>query len=504
MLLWRSSLAHAENGSTLVIADQRGDHGLLAPYTHAVNGFAYVFTSYVFDSLVGQNAQGSAVPALAAAWRLSADHLTWDLDLNRKAFWHDGKPVTTEDVLFTLDYMRRHPYVFATLDTIASAAASGSNSLRIRLGRPDAGFIRNVLMALPILPRHVYADQPSPRQFVSTLAATGSGPYRLTKYDKAQGRYLLERNDNYYQGLPQFARIVIVRMSPEAAIEGIRRGDVDVLTDLPAELVARAKGAKVSMLTATSAHVERLVFNHHGLLANRSARQALACALDRQALVDIAHPGAADVAAIGYFQPGSPWFSSGAAQPYPHDRQRAERLFRSVGWQRSAQGRWEHSGKTITLRLVAEVRFRRMLMVVAEQLETFGIGVDLRILEQASLQQTVSANEFDLLLRSTSTMGDPSALVTRVLGAAWMADRYPDSDGRMRAVIERQASVLGSEERRRLLGRFSEMYADVLPSLMLANPTFSVAHGPRLIPVFIPDGIASGIPVALPKSLLVA
>lgn len=503
MALWRPSHAHTDGG-TLVIADQRGDHGLLAPYTHAGNGLGYVFTSYVFDSLVGQDIQGTGVPALATAWRAFRDAMTWELQLDPKARWHDGKALTAEDVAFTLEYMRQHPYAFATVDAIASVRTAGRARLRIDLQRPDAGFVRNVLMTVPILPRHIYTSQASPRQFAAPQAATGSGPYRLAKYDKAQGRYMLERNTSHHLGASKYSRIAIVRMTPEAAIEGIKRGDVDVLTDLPFELVARAKSAGLQVLTSASQHVERLVFNHNGLFSKRSARQGLAHAIDRNALVDIVHSRAAKVAATGYFQPGSPWFSPPVAPSHPHDRLRADGLLRAVGWQRGARGRWQRAGQAITLRLVGEARSRKMLVVLAEQLEAFGFGIEVRILEQASLQQAISANEFDLMLRATSTIGDPSAVVSRVLGNTWTADRYPDRDGRMRALFDAQASTPRGEDRQRLLADFSALYAEELPSLMLANPFYAVAHGPRITPRFLPDGIASGIPIALPKCLLIA
>lgn len=502
MALWRQGYARSDN-ETLVIADQRGDHGLLAPYTHVTNGYGYVFTSYLFDSLVGQDVQGIGVPALARAWRASADAMTWELELDPRARWHDGTPVTAADVLFTMDYMRQHPYPFGAVDGIVSVRASGGRRLHIGLARPDAGFVRNVLMTAPMLPRHIYAGQTSPLRFSTLQAATGSGPYRLAKYDKAQGRYLLESNPGYYLGTPRYARIVIARMGPEAAIEGIRRGDVDVLTDLPFELVTRARRSGLQVLMTASRHVERLVFNHQGLFADRRARQGLAHAIDRAALADIAHRGAANVAAIGYFQPGSPWFSPSAVRSYSLDRSRADGLLRAAGWQRGPHGRWQHTGQPVNLRLVADARSRKTLIVLAEQLEAFGCGVDLRILEPASLQQAVLADAFDLMLRSTSTIGDPSSITSRVLGDAWTSDRYPDSDGTMRALLQAQASMTRDEDRRQALAKFSALYAQTLPSLMLADPLWAVVHGPRIAPRFLPDGIASGIPIALPKCLLI-
>ncbi|RWR31873.1 hypothetical protein D2T31_02570 [Sinirhodobacter populi] len=179
----------------------------------------------------------------------------------------------------------------------------------------------------------------------------------------------------------------------------------------------------------------------------------------------------------------------------------ADRLFEEEGWSRGAGALWTVDGQPVQLRLVAEGRYRRSATVLAEQLESYGFAVDLKLLEAATLQEQVQADDFDLLLRPTSTIGDPGAILSRVLGRSWTSDRFPDEGGEVRALIESQAAATNPEERLALLHRFEALYARELPSFMLVNPLWASAHNDRVLPAFLPNGVASGIPMALHKSM---
>lgn len=495
------TLRAQSQGELLVISDTRGDYGLLAPYTHATSGPGYLYTSYVFDTLLDQDPEGALAPGLAKSWQASDDHLTYDFRLDEAARWHDGASLTASDVAFTINYMRIHPHPFVSLDVIEAVEVVQDNHVRIRLRRPDSSFLTNIIVTMMVLPKHIYENQTTPAQFGEQAAATGSGPYRLASFDKAQGRYLLQRNPDYHRGTPRFEQVAIIRMTPEAAIQAMRSGHVDVMSDLPFELVLQAQAAGIRVLKVASNHPERLVFNHRGLFARKERRHALAHAIDRKRLSEIAYPDAALPATTGYFQPGSPWRSGEGVADYRFDPQRADQLFAQEGWKRKANGRWTDNSQPVELRLVTDGRYRRVATILAEQLETYGFAVDLRLLEVAALQQQVSTDAFDLMLRATSTIGDPGAIIGRVLGKSWTSDRFPDDTGEVRRLIEGQAAATDAQQRLQMLHRFDALYASELPSLMLVNALWAVGHNDRVRPAFLPDGIASGIPMALHRSM---
>ncbi|WP_199261192.1 ABC transporter substrate-binding protein [Paracoccus binzhouensis] len=490
----------AQEDRPLVVTDSRADRGMLAPYLHSRNGIAYLYTSYVFDSLVSQDRQGRPAPGLAASWTTSPDGLTADLQMDTRARWHDGKPVTARDAAFTFAYMARRPYPFVSLKNVAGAEALSDSHLRIRLKTRDAGLVSGLLMALPILPEHIYASQEAPERFTAPEAATGSGPYRLAGYDKVQGRYMLEAVPDYYAGAPRFPRLMIVAMAPDAAIRALRGGEIDVISDLPVERAALVEAQGLQVVRARSGHVTKLAFNHRGLFGARAMRQALAQALDRLAILDITAPnGAGALAETGYFQQGSPWREDRADPAWPHDPARAAELLEAQGFTRDGAGRWRRAGSPVTLRLVSDESQARVAQVVADQLDTFGFGVDLRLMERTALQALPPGGDYDLLVASVSTTGDPGDIATRVTGEAWNADRYA-GDGRIAAALEAARQAATPEERLAHLHAFQRLYAEELPSLMLVDPVMAAAHGGRIALDFMPDGARIGIPTAIDKS----
>lgn len=485
----------------LVIADSRGDYGLLAPFAHMKNGPAYLYTSYVFDTLVAQDAQGNLVPALAKSWSRSADGLSWEIELDEKAHWHDGTPVTAGDVAFTVSYMAEHPYVFASTAGLAEAEAVSATHLKLQLKQGDAGFVSGTLASLPILPQHIYGTVSDPETFTEKTAATGSGPYILDTQDKAQGRYLLHRNDAYYRGTPKFPSIAIVKMPTDAAIVALKNSEVDVITDVPLDRADIIRSAGLKVVEAPSNHPMRLTFNHAGPFGAKAARRALAHVIDRQGLVDVAYRGAAVVAEPGFFQKGSPWRAPTVLDGYPTDIAKAKSLLTGLGWSQDEAGRWSRSGQSITLRLVAAPQAKAVATALTDQLEAFGLAIELRLMEPAQLQEQIESGAYDLALFSSSTMGDPGSLMRKVFGPAFNSDRFPDH-AELRNLLIKQAVSTDATERLRILEKVQAIYAEELPSLLLVNPIWATAHNDRVTPTFLPDGVAIGIPMAMHKAVL--
>ena len=121
----------------VTIADERGDHGLPSPFTHAPDGVGYALTMLVFDSLLWRDRQGHLVPTLARQWRESEDRLAVEFELHPQARWHDGQPVTAGDVAFTFDYFRQHPNPFMDVSAVAGVDALAGGRVRVRLKRPS-------------------------------------------------------------------------------------------------------------------------------------------------------------------------------------------------------------------------------------------------------------------------------------------------------------------------------------------------------------------------------
>ncbi|WP_208990682.1 ABC transporter substrate-binding protein [Pseudovibrio sp. Tun.PSC04-5.I4] len=475
---------------------------MLAPYVHGKNGISYLYTSYVFDTLLSQAKNGQLARGLARRWTLSKDGLSCDIYMDMRASWHDGKPVTAGDAAFTFRYMREHPYVFASTENVKSAEVLSADHLRLTLKQPDAGLLTGLLLSMPVLPKHVYQSVEEPQRFAEAIAATGSGPYRLAGYNKARGRYLLEENLDYYLGKPKFHRIAIVKMSTDAALREAQAEGIDVISYLPPERLEQGKAIGLNVVKFLSHHIVRLGFDHSGLFKVKALRQALAYAIDRKSIVETVFQDTAEVAETGFFQTGSPWRSQAVHPSYTYDPQRAAGLFLGEGWTKDRDGNWYNNGEQVTLRLIASKRESNIAKVLAEQLEAFGIQMDVRVLERAALQDSSIGGKYDIALYASSTLGDSNGILRRVFGKKWSSDRY---DGKMlKALAMAQALATTTQTRKGNLDNFQALYAEELPAYAIANPYMVTAYNDKLSGLqFMPGGVAIGVPSALHKSYLV-
>ena len=111
-------------GLDIRIADGRGDWGSPNPYRHYPRGPGYIRLAWVFDTLIWKDKDGY-VPALAQKWSYEPKEMVFSFELCPKAKWHDGKPLTADDVVFTVGYFKKHPYRWVTVDYIGEVKATG-------------------------------------------------------------------------------------------------------------------------------------------------------------------------------------------------------------------------------------------------------------------------------------------------------------------------------------------------------------------------------------------
>lgn len=196
-----------------------------------------------FDPLMGWGRYGSPifhstllrrdhdqrlVPDLATAAELSADRLTWNIGIREDAAFHDGHPVTADDVVFTFREAARSAGK-TDVSVLKEAKATSRYSLELVLREPQITFA-NRLATLGIVPAHAYGPGYGRHPI-------GSGPYRFVRWD--EGRQLvLEANDGYYGPKPSIRRVVAMFLEEDAAFASARAGTVQVVR-VPAALASR-------------------------------------------------------------------------------------------------------------------------------------------------------------------------------------------------------------------------------------------------------------------------
>ena len=281
------------------------DEGKLTPYSFELG---YPLVTLIYDTVMWRDAAGVPRPWLARSVTPSPDGLSVRIRLRRGVRWHDGEPLTAEDVAFTFRYVaaHTHPRFTPQLEDVEQVTTPDADTVDISLRRPSLGFLDQPLADLPILPEHVWGSLPRGRT-VPAGRPVGSGPYRLTRH-RRDARYTLRANRRYFRGRPTVGRLEVpIIPDAERAIRSLQQGRVDMLpASLPEDVLRRVRGIGTRVDRGPLYLGSVLLLNLRRPPFDRGrVRRAVAAALD---LEDIARRSGRTLPATrGYIHPASRW-----------------------------------------------------------------------------------------------------------------------------------------------------------------------------------------------------
>ena len=176
----------------------------------------------LFASLLRYDEGWNPQPFLAETWEVSSDGLSVTINLVKGATFHDGAPITSEDVAFSIDTVKaNHPFksMFAPVETVETPDA---NTAILKLSKPHPALLLAMSsQLLSIIPKHVYGDGQDPKSHpANSEGVVGSGPFKLVEFKRGE-HVILERYENYFiEGLPYLDRIVM-RILPDESTRAI-------------------------------------------------------------------------------------------------------------------------------------------------------------------------------------------------------------------------------------------------------------------------------------------
>lgn len=481
--------------ATYTIADEWGDWGYPSPYAHYSRGPGYVRMSFIFDTLVWKDDKGF-IPALAESWHYSEVDNAYTFNLRDDVNWHDGTRFSADDVVFTFDYTRQHPYEWVDASVVHWAEALDKYTVKLYLEEPYAPFLTDVAGTQPILPKHIWEDVAEPELFTGPDAVVGTGPFVLEDYNREQGSYLYTANEDHYLGRPVVDRVVFTKISSQMIPSALKQGTVNA-GSIPPDIVEDMEGSGFTVLRCPYGWNAKLMMNHtEEPLSSKEFRQALAYAIDREALVEVTQRGYGLAGSPGILPPDSPWYTPDI-DLYEHDRAKALLLLEGLGYQ-MRDGRFTKDGKELKLELIAEATFKGVGQFVEQQLEDFGIKVDFVTLEGSTVDARVLNSQFDLSIYGHGGLYEPSILPKVITGEGFNSARYQENRI-LNQFLEDQLHEMDSEARLALVRHIQQVYAEDLPALSLYYPDWFSAHDGMVELFFTSGGIASGVPVAWNK-----
>lgn len=494
-----SSLASA-GPATYTFGDDTGDWGYPTPHRRYARGPGYVRMSYLFDTLTWKNEAGKVIPALAKKWEYLDVENSYVFDLDPTVRWHDGKAFTADDVVFTVEYNKKHPTPWVNSRVLTRAECIGPQTVKIFLKERDASFLTDIAGTLAILPKHIWKNVGEHRKFEGNKAMVGTGPFRLLDYNKVQGSYLYEANRSYYGGRLIVDRVKFIKVGAEMIAAALKQGYIDA-GPIPPDLVNSTKQAGFQVIQAPYGWNLKLVMNHtQPPLNDKSFRQAMAHAIDRQGLVEITQRGHAVAGNPGFVPPDSPWFYPRVKQ-YEWKPDRAKALLEGLGYS-IQKGKLYKNGSPLKLELLSQPRFKDVGIYLKNQLERLGIQIELRSLEPKTLDSRVLNWQFQLAISGHGGLYEPSFLTRRILGNDFNSVRYRKNE-ELGTALQAQLKEMDPQRRKKIVFRIQELYAEDVPNLTLYYPKWYYAHNGRIRIYYIRNGISIGIPLPLSKMVFV-
>lgn len=372
------------------------------PLSRQVQRYVLFVTLGRYDSAL------SPQPYFAREWDWSGDRRTLWMPLHAGLAWHDGKPTTARDVVFTLLAARDPATGFARAAELAvldTVIAEGDSMVIARFRAPQRN-VPALFAELPIVPAHLLANVPrrDMRRAAFNLAPTGNGPFRFVSRTPGQ-RWIFERNDAFpaaMGGPPAIRQIVVAVVDePTTKFAGLAAGDLDFAGIAPTMAQLADRDPLIEVMDYAVLFSNALVFNvKRGPLADARVRRAIDASIDRARIVDAALAGFATPAS-SIVPIENPLALSLDISRNPL---RADSLLDAAGFRRDASGK-----RAITLELLTVGSGDNAVeQLIQADLAERGITVAIRQLELAAFLERARARDkqFDMLV--TGIPGDLS------------------------------------------------------------------------------------------------
>ena len=430
----------------------------------------------LFDGLVARDASYQFTPALAERWE-QPDPLTLVFHLRSGVRFHDGRPLTARDVLWTINSMRSGAIISpkaASYASINTMEAPDERTMILHLKRADNFLLTNLSTgAMGIVP------DGSGKDFWQH--PVGTGPFRFVSQQIDQ-EVVVERNPLSWAQVPSLERVRFA-VVPDAITQSLEleKGSADVaVNSLPMDsLAVLARRPNLQINETGGTEIQYLGFNlRDPPLKDARVRQAIACAIDSQLVIKALLGGHARPAFS--LLPASHWAWSGDGPRYDFDPARATRLLNEAGYAPGSDGvRLRLTMKTSTLE-----ETRLLAAVLQQQFARVGIALDIRSYETATFLSDVRSGAFQIYSLRWIGGNEQPDIFTFVFSTASFspkgANRSHYSNPHLDALLDDAAQIPDADRRRADYVEAQNILARDLPAINLWYPNTIVVHNRRL------------------------
>lgn len=447
--------------------------------------------SLVHDPLVDLDSRMRFIPGLAKAWEISPDGRTYTFHLDPRATFSDGRPVTANDVLFTLRKIvdpKSEAVTFAGLfeglDQQKTAALDRS-TVRVVFAKGRSSQL--AAFGIGILPEHIYGKGDFKADY--TNVAVGSGPYQLVTRDAGQ-QIVLQRRKTYWRKRP-FIEKIIFKVIPDDAVawNALKRGELDESRISSDQWQTESRNPQVlavlDLKKFYTLDYNWIAWNNkHPLLRDKRIRLALGMCLDRRSIVNNVYFGTARLI-TGPFTPDQ-WAYNADIPPIEYDPAQARKIFASAGWNDTNRDGWlDKEGKIYELAVLLPAGSKTSELqgqILQDALKKIGVKLNISSVDGSTWADKVFSGQYEVTFGAWGQDVDPdvytlfhSSQIVPV-GQNFVYYARPEAD----RLIEQGREEFDLEKRKLLYQRLHAVLAEDQPFTWTVQPSSKWAINKRV------------------------
>lgn len=467
----------------------------------STDAYARTVQTNVMDSLLNQNIDTQEwEPALATSWKVSKDGKEFTFVLREGVKWHDGKPLTVEDVKFSFDaildptdkYRTAHWKPF--YENLESLTIIDNKTVKFKVKTP---YFDNFAVAagLTVVPKHVYENPSEAQKKKLNKTLVGTGAYMLKEFDRSK-KIILIKNPDWWgnkepkqQGRYNFGTIAMRFISDGTiAIRSLETGQIDYMGLMPDEYMRMTNGPKwgkqvhkVKMENKKPRGYGYVAFNQESpLFKSLNVRKAMVHLFDRQKMIEkflynLSVPATGPL----YLQSD---YADKTIKPIPYDPKEAARLLAADGWKDTDGNRVLDkviNGKKVQLSFTImepSPEFVKYLTTFQQDAKKVGVDVQVKVVEWNAFLKLVDERKFDAVRLAWGGGGldwDPKQIwhsaSIQNQGSNFISYRNPKVD----QLIDQARLDMNKESRVKKLQEVYRMIADDVPYIFLFNGKYN-------------------------------
>ncbi len=404
---FRVARAQDQQGGTINVAQTGGDAGVGNPIL--VNGTDNYPFRWAFSRLITYDDKGIIIPDLADEWGYDSAGTEITFKLNPKALWHDGEPVTSEDVIFTFDTIKDENTKTSRRSNLqvggeyVSWAAPDAGTVVITTPQPFAPLLFS-LSNIGVIPKHLLGDVTDINTDPFNLNPVGSGPFKIVDWQQnIVIKY--ERFDDYFRGPAAADALNEVFFEDAApALASLEAGEVDVVFAPPESQATFEDHPDFLLLRYVYYTPIALSFNQkHPLLQDLTLRQAIALAVDKDSLAETLTKGRNSRADNQYADSGPlDRYNDYSLAKDEFDVEAANTMLDDAGYTLGTDGIREKDGERLSFPMLTYSGFEEYkngLEILQEMLGAIGIETSPEVIDYSALSERWADPDDDALTR---------------------------------------------------------------------------------------------------------